>query len=333
MTNMKFLCIAVALIACSLSSALELSEHDFNRHWQLFKLKFNKNYANEDEAIRKIIFYNNLKRIINHNIEADLGMHSFRRGVNKFADLTAQEFSTLYKGYSRKTMPSVYMYTNSSKKLPTEVDWRKKGIVTPVKDQGQCGSCWAFSTVASLEGQHALKSGKLVSLSEQQLVDCSSKYGNQGCNGGLMDYAFQYIKDNGGIDTEESYPYEAQDGKCRFKKSTIGATVSGFVDIEKGSEAALQDAAANIGPVSVAVDASDFQDYQSGVLDSKDCTPDNLDHGVTVVGYGVDEESGKDYWLVKNSWNEDWGENGYIRMSRNKNNQCGIASAASYPLV
>ncbi|XP_041089807.1 procathepsin L-like, partial [Polyodon spathula] len=147
------------------------------------------------------------------------------------------------------------------------------------------------------------------------------------------DQAFQYIKDNGGIDTEESYPYEAEDGKCRYSPQSIGATCSGYVDIPSGDENALQEAVATIGPISVAIDAGhiSFQLYESGIYSEPECSSLDLDHGVLAVGYGSNK--GKDYWLVKNSWGLSWGDNGYIMMSRNKNNQCGIATASSYPLV
>jgi len=313
-----------------------VASDELNAHWANFKRVHQKFYAVEEESQRRAIFEANVAKVVKHNIEADMGLHKYRLGVNAYADETSQEFRSRRNGLRqavRQVSGRVQDFHDYRKALPATVDWRTKGIVTPVKNQAQCGSCWAFAAVASLEGQHAKKTGKLVSLSEQQLVDCSGSEGNMGCEGGLPDNAYAYIKKNGGIDTEASYPYTAQDGDCHFKKANVGATLTGYIDIQQGSESSLQKAVAAIGPISVGIDASNesFQLYSGGVYDEENCSTTQLDHGVTIVGYG--SENGQDYWLVKNSWGDSWGEQGYIKMSRNAQNQCGIASMASYPTV
>jgi len=311
----------------------------FEDLWQNFKLEHDKTYSHPtEEMVRKQVFAENLKKIEMHNYLYSKGLKSYTLGVNKYADMELSEFVRMMNGLRPSNSSTLqnhratYLSPNIKLSLPDSVDWRTKGYVTPIKDQGQCGSCWSFSATGSLEGQHFRKTGKLVSLSEQNLVDCSGKYGNNGCEGGLMDFAFQYIKENKGIDTEASYPYEAMDDTCRYKASASGATDAGFVDVPENDEDKLKEAIATIGPISVAIDAAhdSFQLYKSGVYDEPACT-DNLDHGVLAVGYG--NLNGKDYYIVKNSWGLTWGDKGYILMSRNKKNQCGIASKASYPIV
>ena len=215
--------------------------------------------------------------------------------------------------------------------LPRSVDWRTKGVVTPVKNQGQCGSCWAFSATGSMEAQHALAKNKLLNFSESQIVDCDSA--DAGCGGGFMDDAFKYVISAGGIESEKAYPYLPEDEKCTFNASRIVAHFKGYQDV-KGGEEGLKQAVAQVGPVSVAIDASgmDFQLYKKGVYYSPSCSPTFLDHGVLVVGYGT-TKNGTDYWVVKNSWGSSWGDNGYILMSRNRNNNCGIATEPSYPTI
>lgn len=210
-----------------------------------------------------------------------------------------------------------------------------KGAVTPVKDQQSCGSCWAFSAIGAIEAQHFLKTGHLVSLSEQNLIDCSLSYGNSGCSGGWMNNAFKYVKEHGGIVSEADYSYIGYDyGQCMQYKYRIAAKVSGFVNIPSGNEKQLQEAVATVGPISVAVDASNpsFHHYSSGIYHDPSCRSDVISHAMLVVGYGTDEFK-HEYYIVKNSWGADWGEHGYIRISRNHMNHCGIASYASYPLV
>jgi len=310
-----------------------------DEHWERFKNLHNKKYTAEEETVRRVIFEQNVAKVSAHNAKADLGLKSFRLAINKFSDMTNQEFRRERNGLRMdlkraSNAEKIERFEHIDlKDVPDTVDWRDKNIVTPVKDQAQCGSCWAFAAVASLEGQHALATQKLVSLSEQNLVDCSGPEGNDGCEGGLPDNAYQYIIDNKGIDTEKAYPYEAEDDDCRYKKGKSGATVKSYVDVESGDEDALKKAVASVGPISVGIDASsdEFQSYSGGVYDVDDCSTEQLDHGVTVVGYGSD--NGQDYWLVKNSWGPDWGIDGYIKMSRNKDNQCGISTMASYPKV
>jgi C1A family cysteine protease len=285
--------------------------------------EFGKTYSTEELFVRFQNFKDNKAMIDEHNAK---GL-SWEMGVNQFTDLTAKEFSELYLGYRPRT--NDFARSQNLHVVPTgqvlgdSLDWRTKGAVTPVKDQGQCGSCWAFSTTGAVEGANQIKSGTLESVSEQQLVDCAGSAGNQGCNGGLMDDAFEYIIKNGGIGSEESYPYTARDGKC--KKVTSVATVSKYTDVKKNDESGLM-SAVNIEPVAVAVDASAWSSYKKGVM-SGPCGK-SLDHGVLAIGYGDDGST--PYWLVKNSWGTSWGEQGFIRLVRNKN-ECGIAEAASYP--
>ncbi|XP_015785651.1 cathepsin L1 [Tetranychus urticae] len=324
--------IFIALFALAAAASLSLDSQ-----WESFKTKYGKSYDSaEEETNRRNIFAQKLEKIKAHNERAANGEVTYRLGVNKFSDLTAEEFKAKYLGYkpARRSAPLIHN-VNYTVKAPASVDWRTKGIVSEIKDQQQCGSCWAFSAIASIESANAQKNGKLVELSEQNLMDCSWKYGDNGCGGGLMDDAFSYVKANKGVDTEKSYPYISGDGedyhKCRYTAANKGASISSFVDVPEADEKSLLSAVAE-RVVSVAIDAGPVQDYESGILNTDECSsdPQDLDHGVAVVGYGT--EDGTPYWIVKNSWGKDFGESGYFRLYRG-NNMCGIADSASYPIV
>jgi C1A family cysteine protease len=293
-------------------------------------------YQPTERDYRESVYYANVAKIDAHNE----GNFSWTMDVNQFADLTADEFKAqvVSSSFRRSAVRNATVGVRglwSRADLPASVNWTAAGAVTPVKDQAQCGSCWAFSTTGSVESAWFLAKGTLPSVSEQQLVDCSTAEGNQGCNGGLMDYAFEYIIKNKGITTEAAYPYTATGpNTCVAAGKPVAATLSGYKDVPVNSETALETAIAQ-QPVSVAVEAdqSVFQFYSGGVMDSACGT--QLDHGVLAVGYGT--LGGKEYYLVKNSWGASWGANGYILLGRgakfNPSGQCGLQMAASYPVV
>jgi len=307
--------------------------------WESFKTTFGKSYENREvEAYRKGIFETNLQFISQQNSQQS----EYTLGVNQFADLLTQEWSSQYFGMAKPATsygdaPYLGRHVASNATLPTSVDWSQKGAVTPIKNQGQCGSCWAFSSTGSLEGANAIATGKLVSLSEQQLVDCTKAEGEQGCNGGLMDGAFKYAEKTA-ICTEDSYSYQAKSSECQASSCTTGlavGAVTGFKDVATDSKNDLMSAVAQ-QPVSIAIEADKqvFQLYRDGVLSGM-CGA-QLDHGVLVVGYGT-ESNGGDYWKVKNSWGPSWGAEGYILLKRGKvgaqAGECGILTAPSYPVI
>jgi len=318
----------VVLLAFCVAAVFCQSENHLQTAFTKWMRDHSKVYPTDEFQNRYSIWKGNHQWVKEFNARADV---SFTVGLNEFADLTNEEFNRLYKGLQkvRLDVPASPLQADVSA-LPSSVDWRTKGIVTGIKNQGQCGSCWSFSTTGSLEGAHALNTGTLVSLSEQNLVDCSGSQGNQGCDGGLMTQAFEYIISNGGIDTESSYPYTAQDGTCQYNAANCGSKLASYVNVASGSESDLQAKVAQ-GPTSVAIDASQnsFQLYSGGVYYEPACSSTSLDHGVLAVGYGT--TGGQDYWIVKNSWGSSWGMSGYILMSRNRNNNCGIATMASLP--
>ncbi|KAI7742397.1 hypothetical protein M8C21_018598 [Ambrosia artemisiifolia] len=296
-----------------------------------FAHRYGKRYQTSDEIKQRYsIFVQSLETIRSHNNKKK----SYTLGVNEYADMTWEEFSKNKLGAAQHcsaTKKGNHKLTDAV--LPLTQDWRKTGIVTPVKNQGSCGSCWTFSTTGALEAAYAQAFGKSVSLSEQQLVDCAGDFNNFGCNGGLPSQAYQYIKYNGGLDSEEAYPYTGKDGVCKYSPDNSAVQVLDSVNITSGAEDELKHAVGVVRPVSVAFQViADFRLYTGGVYTSDECGsgPMDVNHAVVAVGYGV--EDGVPYWLIKNSWGGDWGLNGYFKMEMGKN-MCGVATCASYPIV
>ncbi|CAN6200703.1 unnamed protein product [Urochloa humidicola] len=336
------LAVAVAAAAAAVAS-LERADEEVRRLYEAWKSEHrrpscncNRGGGEEEDRLRLEVFRANLRYIDLHNAEADAGLHTFRLGLTPFTDLTLDEFIARALGFLRNATAAArstrYLPRPGDDGLiPDAVDWRERGAVTGVKNQGQCGGCWAFSAVAAMEGVNKIATGNLVSLSEQELIDCDSK--DSGCNGGDMGNAFQFVIDNGGIDTEADYPFIGTDGNCdAIRENRKVVSIDSYEMVPANNEKALQKAVAN-QPVSVAINAAGpaFQHYSSGIFNGM-CGL-KLDHGVTAVGYG--SEDGKDFWIVKNSWGPGWGEAGYIRMERNvflPMGKCGIAMDASYPV-
>jgi len=312
------------------------------KHFKQWKQKYDVLYESQENMKMKFnIWRDNKKRVQNHN--------SIERGfsieLNRFADYhwplshNAMQNSKLE---NRKISEQILFETNIVNiicnesdcfNIPSSVDWRDKHVVTPIKNQHQCGSCWTFSSTGSIESQYAIHTGELIELSESQIVDCDINGSDSGCSGGFMDGAFEYIINTGGIETEESYPYVPEDDPCEFNTSKVVVKLQGYQNVGNG-ELGLKNAVATVGPISVAIDASgyDFQLYKEGVYYNPNCSTTELDHAVLVVGYGTTINH-TDFWIVKNSWGKNWGDNGYIYMSRNKNNNCGIATMPVYPIL
>ncbi|XP_064455230.1 procathepsin L-like isoform X3 [Ornithodoros turicata] len=309
--------------------------------WQKYKEQFDKKYGLIEDLKRMKIWQKTKHLVEQHNDEYSRGLHSYTLGMNHMADMTQEELDQ--RSCVRMTPESIRrmeaeteLFTPREGVLPPiadQMDWRtNNGYVGHVYDQGRCGACWAFSVVGTLESQYYLYTQQKVNLSQQNLIDCDTS--SFGCDGGYPYMGFQYIRDNGGINTFESYPYEARDNVCRFKNDDPdNVPVSAISRIKEGSEFDLRNAVATVGPVSVLIQSRDwkFSAYRDGVYDNPNCGDTYLNHAVVVVGYGT--ENGTDYWIIKNSWSDRWGQNGFGKMARNRGNQCGIASSALYPII
>ena len=284
---------------------------------------------NAAETLRRKAIFNANRRFVEHfNKDA-----TFKLSVDgPFAAMTNAEYNSLLKPITINRDRDDDRQ-RSTKAIPSSVDWRDTNKVPAVRDQGSCGSCYTFACLAAVESRLLIAGSKYtyknLDLSEQQLVDCSTEQGNKGCSGGSLVFTFRHIKKNG-IMAESAYPYTETEGTCAYVSSKKVVTISGQSMVTSNDEDALAEAVAE-GPVAVAIDASTikFQLYSTGVFDDSNCSSTELNHGVAAIGYGT--ESGVDYWLVRNSWGASWGQEGYIKMVRNKNNQCGIAAGAAYP--
>ncbi|XP_072449859.1 procathepsin L-like [Chiloscyllium punctatum] len=329
------------------------SGHTFNstldEDWKSWKSRYEKQYTQDEESYRKMVWEDNMRYIKQHNLEHSMGKHTFTVGMNQYGDLTTEEFNELMNGFFQDAadnsteedddegdgydedvddLESNEIDASDDVMKYRQVDWRKKGLVTPVKSQGSCGSCWAFSVTGAIEGQWAKICKRLVSLSEQNLLDCDKS--NYGCNGGFKTRAFKYVKRNG-IQSEKAYPYKAKQSRCKFRKDKIAARIKNYKQVKRSERYLAMDLRRR-GPIAVSLNAHprSFHLYKQGVYSDPECTQ-RRGHAVLVVGFG--RENGINYWLVKNSWGTRWGEKGYIKIAKDRGNLCGIANYGVYPIV
>jgi C1A family cysteine protease len=308
----------------SLGDSLSVNSTYMNQYNDFIK-QYKKDFSQE----RFLTFKENSKFI-----EDFSNNNTFNVSINEFSDLNFSNNKNHLIIRDNDECYNCFLNDDDDIDLPLKVDWRQKDAVTGVKNQGRCGGCWAFSATGSVEGVFAINTGELHNISEQQLIDCSAKEGNNGCHGGLMDQAFEYIIDNKGLCSEEEYPYVGMTDQCNITCKNV-VKISNYSDVTTNNEFALKKAVSQ-QPVSVAIQANtqSFQHYSGGVYSDVNCGT-KLDHGVLVVGYGTDHFKGMDYWIVKNSWGYSWGENGYIKILRNFNDSrglCGIAMQPSFPI-
>ncbi|KAJ6250786.1 hypothetical protein M0813_15601 [Anaeramoeba flamelloides] len=303
------------------------------KKFSTFASEFGKIYKTQEEhTYRQKVFQSNLEMIENHNAQNK----GYKLGLNQFSDLTFEEFSSLKLGHKGSVQPGLgqSQYESLGLDVPDYWNWKERGAVAYVKDQCNCGSCWSFSGVGALEGAYYMAFGELKYFSEQNLMDCSWEYGNNACEGGLYFGAYDYIREYG-LTTEDQYPYLNVDAYCGYDSSMAEVAITGYLNISTpGDEALLQEMLYINGPLAIAIDVlPDFVFYTEGVYNNDKCGNkfENLNHGVLLVGYGT--ENGDDYWLIKNSWSTTWGDQGYIKMIRNADNQCGIGTVPAAPII
>jgi C1A family cysteine protease len=301
-----------------------------------FIQKYNKHYTIEEYPVKFKNFLESQRRIQKRSETAAGKGFNTQFGITKFSDLTPQEFKTKFMGHKRANTTAIApapVFQKDGRAIPTAFDWRTRGAVTPVKDQQQCGSCWAFSATEGVESAYFLKKNKLFVLSPQQIVSCDTV--DTGCNGGDLPTAFQYVQSNG-METDSVYPYTSGNGNtgtCKYQSNKVVVQISGFqYATQNGDEVAMQQASLTNGPLSICVDAETWQDYTGGVI-TNDCG-DSLDHCVQIVGWNTDTSTGTSipYWIIRNSWNTDWGINGFIYVERGKD-LCGVSDEATYVTI
>jgi C1A family cysteine protease len=328
------------------SQAGILDPNMIRNNFNEWKLKYSKSYATHEEDKRFGVFMRNLKMILEHNIKHTMGETSFIMELNGDADLSFEEWKSTKLSFRASTDATLKAGMHVAPLIrgvsPDFVDWRAKGAVTPVKDQGVCLSCWAFSATGAIEGAHFLATGHLVSLSEEQLINCVDSGSFDCSTGGDIPTAFEYVINNKGVTSEDSEPYTSSDRKpCKYKPysgsgtNPYAATISSYKLVASNDEEALKSAVAQ-QPVSIAFQCTEsIRFYSSGVFDDPlcchDCQLSDLNHGGLVVGYGT--EDGKDYWLIKNSASADWGDKGFIKIIKNGTGACGVPTYAVYPVV
>ncbi|XP_069356318.1 cysteine proteinase-like [Maniola hyperantus] len=329
-SNIKLILLVLLYVVTAIVSSKKNPPYNLREgpeHFEDFINIHNKVYGSDEEkAMRYEIFLRNLEQINQLNAK-----HNYTEfGITQFSDLTLQEFltkqtcvkaSSNYYGDCRPVTEDLDYYDGPTRinldivRLPTDIDWRDKNVVTSVKNQGGCGSCWAFSTVGNVESMNAIKTGQLTDLSEQQLVDCDTQ--NNGCKSGIPAVALQYFMSKGAM-TSESYPYTVADGTCKYDANSVAVRVADCVSVT-GGEDAIAEQLAQMGPLSIAIDSASIHHYNGAIIHGQSCQSGPINHAVLLVGYGTDSASGLKYWIVKNSWGEIWGENGYFRMEKGVN--------------